>query len=522
MTLIYYLIFIVISMIVCSDGSSIPRSELIERNYQGCGNFTPHKDLITHLPGLSDFPDDFLMYSGYLIAKRPKKKMFYWLNTGKCGSEKKLIVYLNGGPGCSSMYGLFMGNGPFTIDEENPGKLKRNKYSWNRMAHTLYIEAPLGVGYSHHESRKNLNQSDHSTATDILHSLENFMEVHPQYREYDLYLTGGGYSGIYIPVIAANLLEHNSILAENFQGIMLGNPYLNEDIFKKAQYKFAYSRGLINSKLYESLTENDCDQYTGLPTGLPTTRHYVPDEERSLTEKICSENVRQWRSNVGKTKLDSTNANYQCWVESYDMKQDYEYLELANYTEGNYTYYYYEFSQEDYDYIRDELSKETPYVWKTYWDIDCERKTNEILEKYLSEEKVQREIHADRIESWKICNMKVNRAFRGQYEDMTHHVNKILRKFSKKVLLFYGDSDYYCSFFGGEAFIKNLGFEATTRKTFSIKRGNMNSVAGYYEKYHHGNLKYAIVRGAGHSSYKDKPQEVYTLIRNWITNRSEL
>jgi len=515
LTLLCCNILLVLLMTPTSESHSISRSELVESNYKGCGNFTPgHKDLITHLPGLDDFPEDFLMYSGYLTAKRPKKKMFYWLNTGKCGSANKLIVYLNGGPGCSSMVNLLKENGPFILDEENPGKLKKNKFSWNRMAHTLHIEAPLGVGYSHHESHKNINQSDHSTTTDLLNSLENFMEVHPQYREYDLYLAGNSYAGIYIPIMATNLLEKNSTLAENFKGIMLGNPYLNEKIFKDSLLKYAYSRGVINSKLYETMKKHDCLNVDPNPYG-----------ERNYTEveQLCMDSAHEWFISTGRATLDKSNINNQCWYEEYIIPDDF----FADYNSTYDSMYDYEQEFEDYyDEMKEsaienlnERMVEKSYVWKpTSWDKDCERKINKMLEKYLSDEKVQEEIHADRLESWKVCNMKVNQAFRGQYNDMTHQVEKILKKFSKTVLLFYGDSDYHTNFFGGEAFIRNLGFEPTTRKTFSIKQGNRRSIGGHYEKYFHGKLKYAIIRGAGTSSMSDKPEEVYTLIRNWISN----
>ena len=61
--------------------------------------------------------------------------------------NKKRQLWLNGGPGCSSLDGLFYENGPFHVTDN--ATLYNNPYAWNLVSNVLYIEAPIGVGYSY-------------------------------------------------------------------------------------------------------------------------------------------------------------------------------------------------------------------------------------------------------------------------------------------------------------------------------------------------------------------------------------
>ncbi|PIO61181.1 serine carboxypeptidase [Teladorsagia circumcincta] len=63
-------------------------------------------------------------------------------------AQAPLLLWLNGGPGSSSLEGLFLENGPFRIGKD--GKtITRNPYAWNQFANVLYLESPVGVGYSY-------------------------------------------------------------------------------------------------------------------------------------------------------------------------------------------------------------------------------------------------------------------------------------------------------------------------------------------------------------------------------------
>ena len=57
-----------------------------------------------------------------------------------------IILWLQGGPGCSSLFGMLYINGPYFVNSDLT--LRENPGSWSRLYGMLFIEQPLGVGYS--------------------------------------------------------------------------------------------------------------------------------------------------------------------------------------------------------------------------------------------------------------------------------------------------------------------------------------------------------------------------------------
>ncbi|KAK3042509.1 hypothetical protein RJ639_000233 [Escallonia herrerae] len=88
-------------------------------------------------------------FSGYVIVDGKKQRaLFYYFAEAETDPvSKPLVLWLNGGPGCSSLgVGAFSENGPF---RPNGQVLVRNEYSWNTEANMLYLETPVGVGFSY-------------------------------------------------------------------------------------------------------------------------------------------------------------------------------------------------------------------------------------------------------------------------------------------------------------------------------------------------------------------------------------
>lgn len=59
-----------------------------------------------------------------------------------------LLLWLNGGPGCSSLIGMVYENGPFVFKQPGSANFQINDYAWNKKANVLYIESPGGVIHS--------------------------------------------------------------------------------------------------------------------------------------------------------------------------------------------------------------------------------------------------------------------------------------------------------------------------------------------------------------------------------------
>lgn len=82
------------------------------------------------------------------IGPDPENEMFYWFfPSRRTPSADPLILWLTGGPGCSSEIALFIENGPFRIDKKTL-KVGTNPWSWNTQANLMYIDQTLGTGLS--------------------------------------------------------------------------------------------------------------------------------------------------------------------------------------------------------------------------------------------------------------------------------------------------------------------------------------------------------------------------------------
>eukprot|EP00029_Vermamoeba_vermiformis_P005640 TRINITY_DN2013_c0_g1_i1.p1 TRINITY_DN2013_c0_g1~~TRINITY_DN2013_c0_g1_i1.p1 ORF type:complete len:421 (+),score=102.89 TRINITY_DN2013_c0_g1_i1:1-1263(+) len=184
-------------------------------------------NLIQNLPGLT-FTPNFRMYSGY-ISVSSSKQLFYWfVESANAPSTDPLILWLNGGPGCSSLGGLLSENGPFAPD--NNTNLNPNPYSWNTVANVLYLESPAGVGFSIFNPMG--VSGDNSTADDTFAFLQQWFAAYPKYQNNDFYIAGESYGGHYIPMLAYRIAiaaqsKPFNFPQRNFRGFLVGNPLVD-------------------------------------------------------------------------------------------------------------------------------------------------------------------------------------------------------------------------------------------------------------------------------------------------------
>ena len=150
------------------------------------------------------------MYSGYIDIANTTKKIHYLLTESKNDRTKDpLIIWFNGGPGCSSMLGLLQELGPYLL-EDGETEFFENPYSWNNEASILYIEQPAGVGYSYCNSTEDCTFDDDSSAADNLKVLLSWFEKFPEYQNHELYISGESYAGVYVPLLVNEIDKHNN------------------------------------------------------------------------------------------------------------------------------------------------------------------------------------------------------------------------------------------------------------------------------------------------------------------------
>ena len=159
----------------------------------------PQEELMGTLPGTSAF--DTPTYSGFLEVTETKRLHYVFTESLDNPASDPLILWFNGGPGCSSMLGFMQENGPRIIDD-GEDYLKENPYPWNTRANVMWLESPAGVGWSVGETKEDRKTNDMQTSQDALAALHQFYAKFPEFANNDLYVSGESYAGIYVPWLA--------------------------------------------------------------------------------------------------------------------------------------------------------------------------------------------------------------------------------------------------------------------------------------------------------------------------------
>lgn len=135
--------------------------------------------------------------------------MFWWLYSAKKFTaepmSKPLVIWLHGGPGAaSSGYGNFVGIGPFDLNFDS------RKYNWVRHANVLFVDSPVGAGFSYVKKKELLAYSDAQMALDLVELVRIFFETNADVIMPDVpvHIFGEGYSGK-IAMKFAKLLQRN-------------------------------------------------------------------------------------------------------------------------------------------------------------------------------------------------------------------------------------------------------------------------------------------------------------------------
>jgi len=220
----------------------------------------PYDDKVLELPGYG--PPPTRHWSGFLnaSAEEPGTMLHYWLAEaeGPGFLKKPIVLWLNGGPGSSSILGMLQENGPLLINAT--GGLMQNPYAWTKQANLLILESPGGVGYSYCEAMKvggNCNNTDISTARAARAAVEDFFRSKfPELLASDLYITGESYAGVYVPTLVAELLDHAAEV--NIKGLAVGDPCTDQISQAESMDMlwYAHKNGLVPDHDFSFLWNN--------------------------------------------------------------------------------------------------------------------------------------------------------------------------------------------------------------------------------------------------------------------------
>ncbi|GJZ70457.1 serine carboxypeptidase-like protein 50 [Tanacetum coccineum] len=191
--------------------------------------------------------------SGYItINTTTGSSMFYTFyeaqNITTTLSTTPLVIWLQGGPGCSSMTGNFYELGPYRVTKSL--SLEPNPGSWNRLFGLLFVDNPIGTGFSIASSVEEIPKNQHEVRKHLYVFIKKFIGLDDSFKTRPIYITGESYAGKYVPAIGWYILMRNRVLPVekrvNLHGLAIGNG-LTEPVFQVSTHALhAYNLGLIN------------------------------------------------------------------------------------------------------------------------------------------------------------------------------------------------------------------------------------------------------------------------------------
>ncbi|KAI8876816.1 hypothetical protein K501DRAFT_326853, partial [Backusella circina FSU 941] len=416
---------------------------------------------VTSLPGIDVNSLEFSQYAGHIkVSSETDSSLFFWMiESEEKLKQEKLIIWLNGGPGCSSMDGLFLENGPFRVRKDLT--LEVNPGGWQNYATNIFVDQPAGTGFSP------TNNGFLNTMTEVTDEfvvfLDSLLEIFPNLKEQELYIAGESFAGTYIPYFASRLIELNKEQKKyNLHGIAIGNGWIAPKPQYDAFYDFAIQKNLLPK-----------DRVSLMSTHLEICHQDLKIQEKvhvssceTLIQDIIDASIKEDKN--GKTTC----------INTYDIR----------------------LTEEPYPDCGMNWPYELPEV-----------------SRYLRLAELKSAVHAtDQKLGWRECSPDVSSSIKG---DTSKPADKLLPGILKEipVLLYSGEQDLICNYLGTEYMISNMTWNGERGFTTGSKKEEWkidNKLAGYYTQGR--NLTYVLIKDGSHMVPYDKPMECLDMINRFI------
>ncbi|GME70759.1 unnamed protein product [Ambrosiozyma monospora] len=402
--------------------------------------------------------DHTKQYSGYLDVEDEDKHFFHWFFESRNDpANDPVVLWLNGGPGCSSLTGLFFELGSSAIDENlNP---VYNPYSWNSNASVIYLDQPVNVGYSY--SSQSVSNTV-AAGKDVYAFLELFFQQFSEYSKLPFHIAAESYGGHYVPVFAAEILSHAD-RSFNLASVLIGNG-LTDPLTQYPYYeKMACSE---ESGAKPVLNEAECE---GMLDTLPRCLSLIEACYNSESVFTCVP-AAIYCNNAQIGPYQKTGRNV------YDVRKM---------CEGSSLCY----------------------------------KGLEYIDQYLNQDFVKEKLGAE-VDSYESCNFDVNRNFLFAGDWMKPYHKKVIEILEKElpVLIYAGDKDFICNWLGNQAWSNELewsgskSFSKASIKDLYLDDGKTK----IGEVKNHDYFTYARMFDGGHMVPYDQPESSLAMFNRWI------
>ncbi|KAF3456405.1 hypothetical protein FNV43_RR01055 [Rhamnella rubrinervis] len=436
-----------------------------------CIKSTQESDRVIKLPGQPSTPS-ISQFSGYIaVNEEHGRALFYWFFEALSQpATKPLLLWLNGGPGCSSIgYGAAVELGPYRVNVNGTG-LYFNEYAWNTEANLLFVESPVGVGFSYTNTSSDLTQlEDKIVAEDAYNFLVNWLQRFPQFKTRDFFIAGESYAGHYVPQLAELVYDRNKETTKypliNLKGFIVGNPETDDYYDYNGLVDYAWSHAVISDELYQN-SKQVCDF---------KRVEWSPQCNKAINKLFQDyEEIDIYNIYAPKCVINSTSA--QSLTHQFMNSNGLRKMRIY----GGYDPCYSTYVQDYFNRLDVQLS-------------------------------LHANIHGNSLINWKVCNDSILRAYNFSVSSILPIYTK-LKEGGLKIWIYSGDADGRVPVTGSRYWVKALGLplKSTWRSWY-----HNHQVGGRLEEYE--GITLVAVRGAGHLVPLNKPSEALSLIHSFLT-----
>jgi len=462
----------------------------------------PEEALITKVPGFNGaLPSKH--YGGYItIDETTGKNLYYYFVVSEGNPIKDpVVLWLNGGPGCSSFDGFVYEHGPFNFKPGNRSgslpQLELNPYSWSKVSNIIYLDSPAGVGLSYSNTPSDYITGDLKTAADSHTFLLKWFEKYPEFLENPFFISGESYAGIYVPTLSSEVvkgIETGLNPALNFKGYLIGNGCTDAKFDGNALVPFTHGMGLISDELFKVVNDTCEGNFWNNPNN------------------CCNSNLQKVDREIG--NLNIYNILEPCYhspeIQSVNKKLPQSFRMLGESKTRPFVVRKRMFGR-SWPFkapVREGLVSLWPELLGSN-EVPCTN--DELASIWLGDESVRDYIHARPVNAlnWELCtgNIRFNHDAGSM---ISYHIN--LTNKGYRALIYSGDHDMCVPYTGSEAWTRSLGYKIVDEwRPWMFDA----QVSGYTQGYDH-NLTFLTVKGSGHTVPEYKPREALAFYSRWL------
>ncbi|KAI4340429.1 hypothetical protein MLD38_025263 [Melastoma candidum] len=393
-------------------------------------------------------------HAGYFQLPNTKAaRMFYFFFESRNSKKDPVVIWLTGGPGCSSELALFYENGPFHIT--NNLSLAWNDFGWDKVSNIIYVDQPTGTGFSYTTDQGDLRHNETGVSEDLFNFLQAFFKKHPDYVGNDFFITGESYAGHYIPAFADRVNRGNKAkegIHVNLKGFAIGNGLTDPEIQYGAYTDYALGMNLITQMDYDSINQL-----------LPGCRQSI---------QLCSSEG----GDACQSAFEECNAIFS------------KIISIA----GNINYY--------------DIRKQC--VGQLCYDLSN-------LEKFLNQQYVRNALGVGNIRFVSCSSAVYDAMLTDWMQNLEEGIPALLEQ-GINTLIYAGEYDLICNWLGNSRWVHAMGwsgqkdFEQAANVSFVID----GTEAGVLKN--HGPLTFLKVHDAGHMVPMDKPKASLEMLSSWM------